>query len=100
MEKGCRELEQLKEKMETKTEEMEAGYDTLIELKPEDKKRLLEKRKEIINIAKKCMQGYSIARCHNPITANGVTRKPQVKLREGLRPERLKMDFTPVEFRK
>ena len=28
------------------------------------------------------------------------TRDPQVKKREGLRPDRLKMDFTPVKFRK
>ena len=31
-EKGCRELEQLKKKMEWKTEEMEAGYDKLTEI--------------------------------------------------------------------
>ena len=37
------------------------------------------------------------------MTANRVTqdaRDPQVKIREGLKPDRLKMDFTPVEFRK
>ena len=28
------------------------------------------------------------------------TRDPQVRIREGLKPDRLKMDFTPVEFRK
>ena len=33
--KGCQELEQLKEKMEWKAEEMEAGYDRLIELDPD-----------------------------------------------------------------
>ena len=35
--------------------------------------------------------------------ANRVThedRDQQVKIREGLKPDRLKMDFTPVEFRK
>ena len=41
-EKWCRKLEQLKEKMETKTEEMEAGYDALIKLEPEDEKRHLK----------------------------------------------------------
>ena len=44
----------------------------------------------------------AITRCYNPVTANRVTqdtRDPQVKIREGLRPDRLKMDFTPVEFR-
>ena len=45
----------------------------------------------------------AIARCHNPVTVNRVTqdsRDPQVKIREGLKPDRLKNDFTPVEFRK
>ena len=36
--KGCQELEQLKEKMEWKAEEMEAGYDKLIEIDPENEK--------------------------------------------------------------
>ena len=45
-EKGCRELEQLKEKVEWKTEEMEAGYDRLIELDPENEKRYLEKKRD------------------------------------------------------
>ena len=43
-EKGCRELEQLKEKMEWKAEEMEADYDRLIELDPDNEKRYLEKK--------------------------------------------------------
>ena len=43
--KGCIELEQLKEKMEWKIEEMEAGYDRLIELDPENEKRYLEKKR-------------------------------------------------------
>ena len=43
-EKGCRELEQLKERMETMTEEMEAGHGALIELEPQ-KKRDSWKRK-------------------------------------------------------
>ena len=37
------------------------------------------------------------------MTANRVTqdtRDPQVKIREGLKPDRLKIDFTPVEFGK
>ena len=45
-EKGCRELEQLKEKMEMKAEEMEAGYDTQIEIEPENEKRFLEKKRK------------------------------------------------------
>ena len=104
-EKGCLELEQLKERMEIKTEEMEAGYDTLIELEPQEEKRFLEKKKEIINIAVKTHTRLlpAIARCHNPVTANHATqdtRDPQVRIREGLKPDRLMMGFTPVEFRK
>ena len=91
-EKGCRELEP-----ETKTEEMEAGYDALIELEPLEEKILLEKKKEIIDITVKTHDRIlpPIARCHNPVTANRVTqdtRDPQVKIREGLKPDRLKME--------
>ena len=104
-EKGCRELEQLKEKMEWKAEEMEAGYDRLIEIEPENEKRYLEKKKEIIDIAIRALAKLLpiIAHCQNPVTANRVTqenRDPQVRIREGLKPDRLKMDSTPVEFRK
>ena len=104
-EKGCQELEQLKERMEIKTEEMEAGYDTLIELEPQEEKRFIEKKKEIIDIAVKAHARLlpAIVPCHNPVTANRVTQEskdPQVRIREELKPDRLKMDFTPVEFRK
>ena len=50
-EKGCRELEELKEKVEWKIEEMEAGYDRLVELDPENEKRYLEKKREVVDIA-------------------------------------------------
>ena len=58
--------------MEVKTEEMEAGYDTLIKLEPQDKNRFLEKKKEIIDIEVKAHARLlpAIARCHNPVTAN------------------------------
>ena len=84
---------------------MEAGYNALIELEPLEEKRLLEKKKEIIDIAVKTHARMlpAIARCHNPVTVNRVTqdsRDRQVKIREGLKPDRLKNDFTPVEFRK
>ena len=61
--------------METKTEEMEAGYDALIELKPQEEKRFLEKKMEIIDIAVKAQARIlpAIAQCHNPVTANRVT---------------------------
>ena len=50
-EKGCRELEELKKKVEWKIEEMEAGYDRLIELDPDNEKRYLEKKREVVDIA-------------------------------------------------
>ena len=99
-EKGCRELEQLKEKVEWKIEEMEAGYDRLIELDPENEKRYLEKKREVVDIAIAAHAQLlpAIAHCQKPVRANRIThedRDPQVKIREGLKPDRLKMDFTP-----
>ena len=84
---------------------MEAGYNRLIELDPENEKRYLEKKREVVDIAvaSHALLLPAIAHCQKPIRANRVThedRDPQVKIREGLRPDRLKMDFTPVEFRK
>ena len=97
--------DRLKEKMEWKAEEMEAGYDRLIELDPDNEKRYLEKKREIIDIAISAHAQLlpAIAHCQNPVTANRVTHEnkyPQVRIREGLKPDRLKMDFTPAEFRK
>ena len=87
-EKGCRELEELKEKVEWKIEEMEAGYDRLIELDPENEKRYLEKKREVVDIAVESHAKLlpAIAHCQRPIRANRVThedRDPQVKIREG-----------------
>ena len=42
--KGAREIEIRRHKMEEKIEEIEAGYDTLIEMQSEDKRRYLEKK--------------------------------------------------------
>ena len=41
--KGVREIEILRAKMEEKIEEIEAGYDTLIEMQPDDERKCLEK---------------------------------------------------------
>ena len=43
--KGAREIEALREKMEEKIMEVEAGFDCLIELEPEDERKYLEKKK-------------------------------------------------------
>ena len=77
----------------------------LIDIEPENEKRYLEEKKEIIDIAVKAHTKLlpAIWHCQSPVTANRVTqenRDPQVRIREGLKPDRLKMDFTPVEFRK
>ena len=84
---------------------MEAGYDRLIELDPDNEKRYLEKKREVVDIAVASHAQLlpAITHCQKPVTANRVThenRDPQVRIREGLKPDRLKMDFTPVEFRK
>ena len=89
--KGCIELEQLKEKMEWKIEEMEAGYDRLIELDPDNEKRYLEKKREVVDIAVSSHAQLlpAIAQCQEPARANRLThesRDPQVKIREGLKP--------------
>ena len=92
--KGCRELEQLKEKVERKIEEMEAGYDRLIELDPENEKRYLEKKREVVDIAIAAHAQLlpAIAHCQKPVRANRIThedRDPQIRIREGLKPDRL-----------
>ena len=42
--KGAREIEILRHKMEEKIEEIEAGYDCLIEMQPDDERKYLEKK--------------------------------------------------------
>ena len=37
--------------MEWKIEEMEAGYDRLIELDPDNEKRYLEKKREVVDLS-------------------------------------------------
>ena len=101
--KVCRELEELKEKMEIKAEEMEAGYDMLKDIEPENEKRYLEKKKEIIDIAVKAHAKLlsTIAHCQSPVTANWITqenRDPQVRIREGLKPDRLKCYSCAIHY--
>ena len=47
----------------------------------------------------------ALARCPSKITVNrtyqgGNGTDPQIKIRESLKPDKLKLDFTPMEYRK
>ena len=105
--KGAREIETLRIKMEEKIEEIEAGYDTLIEMQPDDKRKYLEKK---AGISDEAIQTHArilpaLAKCPSEVTVNrthqgGDGREPRVKIRESLKPDKLKLDYTPMEFRK
>ena len=105
--KGAREIETLRLKMEQKIEEIEAGYDTLIEMQPEDERKYLEKK---AGISDKAIQTHArilpaLAKCPSKITVNqthqgGNGYDPQIKIRESLKPEKLKLDFSPMEYRR
>ena len=49
--KGAREIETQRLRMEEKIEEIEAGYDTLIEMQPDEERKYLEKKAGISNEA-------------------------------------------------
>ena len=64
--KGGREIETLRAKMEEKIEEIEAGYNTLIEMQPDEESKYLEKKAGISNEA---IQTHArilpaLAKCH------------------------------------
>ena len=95
---GAREIGTLRLKMEEKIEEIEAGY---------DERRYLEKK---AGISDEAIQTHArilpaIARCPSEVTVNrthtgGDGRDPQVKIRESLKPDKLKLDFSPMEYQK
>ena len=105
--KGAREIENLRLRMEEKIEEIEAGYDTLIEIQPDDERKYLEKK---AGISDEAIQMHArilpaLAKCPSEITVNrthhgGNGTDPQTKIRESLKPDKLKLNFTPMEFRK
>ena len=105
--KGAREIETLRLKMEEKIEEIEAGYDTLIEMQPHDERKYLEKK---AGISDEAIQMHArilpaLAKCPSEITVNrthqgGNGHDPQIKIRESLKPDKLKLDFTPMAYRK
>ena len=91
--KGAKEIEALREKMEEKIMEVEAGFDCLMELEPEDERKYLEKKK---GIADEAIQVHArilpaLARCPTKVTVNrtqqgGEGRDQQIKIRESLKP--------------
>ena len=105
--KGAREIEILRHKMEEKIEEIEAGYNCLIEMTPDDERRYLEKK---VGISDESIQAHArvlpaLAKCPMEVIVNrthqgGEDREPQIRIRESLKPEKLKLDFSPMEYRK
>ena len=87
--------------------EVEAGFDCLIELEPDDERKYLEKK---AGISDEAIQVHArilpaLARCPTEVTVNrtqqgGEGRDPQIKIRESLKPEKLKLDFSPMEHRR
>ena len=83
--KGAREIETLRFKMEEKIEEIEAGYDTLIEMQPEEERKYLEKK---AGISDEAIQTHArilpaLAKCPSEVLVNrthqgGDDKDPQV----------------------
>ena len=70
--KGAREIEVLRHKMEEKIEEIEAGYNCLIDMQPEDERKYLEKK---AGISDKAIQTHArilpaLAKCPSEVTVN------------------------------
>ena len=105
--KGAREIKVLRHKMEEKIEEIEAGYDCLIEMQPDDKRKYLEKK---AGISDEAIQTHArilpaLAKCPSKVTVNrthqgGDNRDPQIRIRESLMPDKLKLDFSPMEYKR
>ena len=96
------ELEDLKDKSFAKVEDIEYGYNVLIALDP-------EAEKEYRDFIKSCVDKYvaQVKRAQKALgKATPAAPKPTaskntdtVKIREGLKPEKLKLDYTPQEYR-
>ena len=70
--KGAREIETLRQRMEEKMIEIEAGYDTLIEMQPDDERKYLEKKAGISDEAVQLHARIlpALAKCPTEITVN------------------------------
>ena len=101
--KGGREIEILRVKMEEKIEEIKA----LIEMQPDEERKYLEKKAGISDEAIQTHERIlpALAKCPSEVTVNrthqgGDGEGPQVKIRESLKPDKLKLDFSPMEYRR
>ena len=90
-----------------KIEEIEAGYDTLIEMQPDEERKYLEKKAGILDEAIQMHARIllALAKCPSKIKVNrthqgGDDKEPQVRIRESLKPDKLKLDFSPMEYRR
>ena len=93
--------------MEEKIKEIEAGYDRLIEMQLDDERKYLEKKAGILDeaIQTHAMILPALAKCPSEVTVNrthqgGDNRDPQIRIRESLMPDKLKLDFSPMEYRR
>ena len=93
--------------MEEKIEEIEKGYDTLIEMQPDEERKYLEKKAGISNeaIATHARILPALVKCPSKVTVNrthhgGDDKDPQVRIRESLKSDKLKLDFSPMEYRR
>ena len=100
--KGAREIETLRQRMEEKMEEIEAGYDTLIEMQPDDERKYLEKKAGISDEAVQLHARIlpALAKCPSEIAVNrthhgGNGTDPQPKIRESLKPENCLLYTSP-----
>ena len=90
-----------------KIEEIEAGYDTLIEMQPDEERKYLEKKAGILDEAIQMHTRILLALAKFPskIKVNrthqgGDDKEPQVRIGESLKPDKLKLDLSPVEYRR
>ena len=84
-------------KWKRKLKELEAGYDTLIEMQPHDEMKYLEKKAGMMDeaITTHARILPMLARCPTEVTINrthngGDNKDPQLRIRESLKPVNLK----------
>ena len=102
----AQELERLKQQIDWKVEDIEAGYNLLLAtLDPlgDEYKRLDELVTTTVQrqaeISRRMVEALGAAPAtHNPAAAPARAGGDQVKLNEGLKPTVLTLDFNPLEF--
>ena len=100
--RGAEELEALTDKAEAKMDDIEYGYDVLCALdnSEEEKYRAAVDKatEEYVAARKAASEALAAARPKAP-QATGARNTSMVKIRDGLRPEKLKLEHTPTEFK-